>query len=161
MAMCSSWAHLWALSRLLGPVTSLGSSLNDRHSPWASGQLGKAGQSFWAWTGLDWGVQHSDTHRTLWHTPWQELCWLTPESAVLNILSFAHLLTHLAVLAVLAVLATSGPTLGTKMSQGLLRLCWAWFFNRDQRLHWKNHFNCCFVQVAAWAFIAQISCHRC
>ena len=40
IAMCSSWAHPWALSRLLGPVTSLGSSLNDRHSPWASGQLG-------------------------------------------------------------------------------------------------------------------------
>ena len=42
MAMCSSWAHLLALSSLLGPVTSLGSSLNDGHSPWASGQLGKA-----------------------------------------------------------------------------------------------------------------------
>ena len=25
----------------------------------------------------------------------------------------------------------------------------ALLFNRDQRLHWKNHFNCCFVQVAA------------
>ena len=37
-----TWAHSWALSRLLGPVTSLGSSLNNGHSPWASGQLGKA-----------------------------------------------------------------------------------------------------------------------
>ena len=42
MTMCSYWAHLWVLSRLLGPVTSLGSSLNDRYSPWTSGQLGKA-----------------------------------------------------------------------------------------------------------------------
>ena len=33
MAMCFSWAHPWALSRLLGPVTSLGGSLNDRQSP--------------------------------------------------------------------------------------------------------------------------------
>ena len=122
MAMCSSWAHPWALSRLLSPVTSLGSSLNDRHSPWASGQLHKALGPWPGWsqlkkagegwtrlgTGLYWLAQHSDTL----------LC-----CAVLNILSFAHFLTHLAVLAVLAVLATSGPTLATKMSQGLLGLC--------------------------------------
>ena len=37
----------------------------------------------------------------------------------------------------------------------------ALLFDRDQRSHWKNHFNCCFVRVAAWAFITQISCHRC
>ena len=37
----------------------------------------------------------------------------------------------------------------------------ALLFNRDQRSHWKNHFNCSFVWLAAWAFIAQISCHRC
>ena len=37
----------------------------------------------------------------------------------------------------------------------------ALLFDRDQRSHWKNHLNCCFVWVAAWAFIAQISCHRC
>ena len=37
-----TWAHPWTLSRLLGTVTSLGSSLNDRHSPWVSGQQGKA-----------------------------------------------------------------------------------------------------------------------
>ena len=53
MAMCSSWAHPWALSRLLGPVTSLGSSLNDRHSPWASGQLGKAPRPWPGWSQLE------------------------------------------------------------------------------------------------------------
>ena len=37
----------------------------------------------------------------------------------------------------------------------------ALLFDRDQRSHWKNHFNCSFVQLATWAFIAQISCHRC
>ena len=37
----------------------------------------------------------------------------------------------------------------------------ALLFDRDQRSHWKNHFNCSFVRLAAWAFIAQISCHRC
>ena len=37
----------------------------------------------------------------------------------------------------------------------------ALLFDRDQRSHWKNHFNCNFVQLAAWAFIAQVSCHRC
>ena len=37
----------------------------------------------------------------------------------------------------------------------------ALLFDRDQRSHWKNYFNCCFVRVAAWAFITQISCHRC
>ena len=37
----------------------------------------------------------------------------------------------------------------------------ALLFDRDQRSHCKNHFNCYFVRVAAWAFIAQISCHRC
>ena len=57
MAMCSSWAHPWALSRLLGPVTSLGSSLNNRHSPWASGQLGKAPGPWPGWYQLvsGWG----------------------------------------------------------------------------------------------------------
>ena len=53
MAMCSSWAHPWALSRFLGPVTSLGSSLNDRHSPWASGQLGKAPGPWPGWSQLE------------------------------------------------------------------------------------------------------------
>ena len=37
----------------------------------------------------------------------------------------------------------------------------ALLFDRDQRSHWKNHFNCCYAQVATWAFIAQISYHRC
>ena len=37
----------------------------------------------------------------------------------------------------------------------------ALLFDRDQRSHWKNHFNCSFVWLAAWAFIAQIFCHRC
>ena len=88
---------------LLDSVASLGGSLcslNDRYSPWASGQLGKApepwpgwiqlgkaGQGFWAWTGLD---TPSGTH---WNTPWQELCWLSPESAVLVIFelcTFGH-----------------------------------------------------------------------
>ena len=53
MAMCSSWAHPWVLSRLLGPVTSLKSSLNDRHSPWASGQLGKAPGPWTGWSQLE------------------------------------------------------------------------------------------------------------
>ena len=139
MAMCSSWAHLWALSRLLGPVTSLGSSLNNRHSPRASCQLGKAPRPWPGWSLLEkagegWtrlgkasGPEQVWTgwYNTLTHTEHSGtfLCWLTPESAVLNILSFAHFLTHLLVLAVLAVLATSGPTLASKMSQGLLGLC--------------------------------------
>ena len=66
MAMCSSWAHHWALSRLLGPVTSLGSSLNDRHSPWASGQLGKASGPEQAWTG--WYNTLTHTEHTLVHS---------------------------------------------------------------------------------------------
>ena len=37
-----TWTYPWALSRLLGPVTSRGSSLNDRHSTLASGHQGKA-----------------------------------------------------------------------------------------------------------------------
>ena len=37
----------------------------------------------------------------------------------------------------------------------------ALLFDRDQRSHWKNHFNCSSVQLATWAFIAQISFHRC
>ena len=46
MGWRSTWpglhlTHPWALTRLLGPVTSLGSSLNARHSPWASGQQDK------------------------------------------------------------------------------------------------------------------------
>ena len=49
MATCSSWAHPWVLSRLLGPVTSLGSSLNDRHS----GQLGKAPRPWPGWSLLE------------------------------------------------------------------------------------------------------------
>ena len=79
MAMCSSWAHPWALSRLLGPVTSLGSSLNDRHSPWASGQLGKAPRPWPGWSQLEkagegWtrplGLNRSELAGTThWHTP--------------------------------------------------------------------------------------------
>ena len=53
MAICSSWAHPWALSKLLGPVTSLGSSLNDRHSPWVSWQLGKAPRPWPGWSQLE------------------------------------------------------------------------------------------------------------
>ena len=53
MAICSSWAHPWELSRLLGPDSSLGSSLNDRHSPWASGQLGKAPRPWPGWSQLE------------------------------------------------------------------------------------------------------------
>ena len=53
MAMCSSWAHPWALSSLLGPATSLESSLNDRHSPWASRQLDKAPGSWPGWSQLE------------------------------------------------------------------------------------------------------------
>ena len=98
---------------LLGPVTSLGSYLDAGHSPWTSGQqgkvpgpwpgwnqLGKAGQGSWAWSGLDFteilflDPSNTDTYRTLWHTPWLELCWLPPESAVLVICCFAHFLTH-------------------------------------------------------------------
>ena len=158
MAMCSSWA----LSRLLGPVTSLGSSLNNRHSPWASGQLGKAprpwpgwsqlekaeegwtkaGQGLWAWTGLNWLAQHTGTL----------LCWLTPESAV-----FEHF-------KLCTFFGTSGsfgslwPHIG---HQNVTGPPGALLFDRDQRSHWKNHFNCSFVRLATWAFIAQISCHRC
>ena len=51
--MCSSWTHPWALSRLLGPVTFLESSLNDRHSPWASWQLGKARKPWSGWSQLE------------------------------------------------------------------------------------------------------------
>ena len=53
MAMCSSWANPWALSRLLGPVTSLGNSLNNRYSPWVSGQLGKAPRPWLGWSQLE------------------------------------------------------------------------------------------------------------
>ena len=38
---------------LLGPVTSLGSSLNARHSPWTSGQLGKAPEPWPGWNQLE------------------------------------------------------------------------------------------------------------
>ena len=79
MAMCSSWAHPWALSRFLGPVTSLGSSLNDRHSPWASGQLGKAPRPWPGWSQLEkagegWtrplGLNRPElVGTTHWHTP--------------------------------------------------------------------------------------------
>ena len=129
MAMCSFWAHPWALSRLLGPVTSLGSSLNDRHSPWASVQLGKAsGLAGVSWkrlgkAGQGWArpldVNRPELAGTAhWHTPllanpWKCCFWTF---WALHIFFLAHL-------AVLAVLAISGPTLATKMSQGLLRLC--------------------------------------
>ena len=79
MAMCSSWAHPWALSMLLGPVTSLGSSLNDRHSPWASRQLGKAPRPWPGWSHLkkagEGGTRPLGLNRpelagtTHWHTP--------------------------------------------------------------------------------------------
>ena len=96
-ALYSSWAHPWALSWLLGPVTSLGSSLNARHSPWASGQLGKApgpwpgwyklGKAGEGWTrplGLNRPGMAGTTLCHTQNTPWQELCWLTPESVVLT-----------------------------------------------------------------------------
>ena len=63
---------------------------------------------------------------TLWHTQntlahsFPELCWLTPESAVFEHFKLCTFLAHLAVLAVMVI---SGPTLATKMSQGLLGLC--------------------------------------
>ena len=164
MAMCSSWVHNWALSRLLGPVTSL-------EAPWTIGtlpgplcswarlmglglglagvswrRLGKAGQGLWAWTGLYWLAQHSDTHRTLWHTPFQELCWLTPESAVLDILSFAHFLTYFGSFGSFGSFDNLWPHIG---HQNITGPPWALLFDRDQRSHWNNHYNCCFIRVAA------------
>ena len=95
---------------LLDPVTSLGSSLDARHSPWTSRQQGKAPGPWPSWNQLEktgegrarllglvrpgFAGKHSGTHRTLWHTPWQELYWLTPENSVLVICCFAHFLTH-------------------------------------------------------------------
>ena len=128
---------------LLGLVTSLGSSLDARHSPWAFGQLGKAPGPWPGWIQLEkpgegWTrllglsgpwmdtlalTEHSDTHSF-------QNSWLNPESAVfgdfgtfwaLHIFwQFWHILVKLAHFAVLAI---SGPTLATKMSQGLLGLC--------------------------------------
>ena len=73
-----TWAHPWALTRLLGPVTSLGSSLNARHSPWPSGQQGKAPGPWPGWNQLEkvgegWrrplGLDRPGfAGKTLWHT---------------------------------------------------------------------------------------------
>ena len=124
--MCSSWAHPWALSRILGPVTSLGSSLNDRHSPWASGQLAcleSAGEGPGRLDKAS-GPEQARTgwHNTLTHSfvgyPLKVLFWTF---WALHI--FWHIWQFWQFLAVMAVLAISGPTLATKMSQGLLGLC--------------------------------------
>ena len=130
LAMWSSWAHPWALSRLLGPVTSLGSSLDDRHSNWASRQLGKAPEPLLGWNqlgkaGEGWtrplGLNRPElAGTTLWHIQntlahsFPELCWLTPESAVFG--SYGNLWPHIGYQNV------TGPP-------GAL------LFDRDQRLH--------------------------
>ena len=52
-----TWAHPWALTRVLGPVTSLGSSLDDRHLSlgfWAAGQ-GSWPLTWLESTGEGWG----------------------------------------------------------------------------------------------------------
>ena len=128
---------------LLGLVTSLGSSLDARHFLWTFGKLGKAPGSWPGWSQLEkagegWTrllglsgpwmdtlalTEHSDTHSF-------QNSWLNPESAVFGSFEtfwalhifwqFWHILVKLAHFAVLAI---SGPTLATKMSQGLLGLC--------------------------------------
>ena len=133
---------------LLGLVTSLGSSLNARHSPWTSGQLGKAPGPWPGWNQLEKAGEGwtrllglSGPGLTLWHSQntlthsFQELCWLTLKVLFLVIFGLFELCTFLTVLThfgqndtfcsfdSFAVLAISGPILGAKMSQGLLGLC--------------------------------------
>ena len=128
---------------LLGLVTSLGSSLDAGHFPWTSGQLGKAPRPWPGWNQLEKAGEGwtrllglSGPGLTLWYTQntlthsFQELCWLTLKVLFLVILGlfwalhnfwqFWHILVKVTHFAVLAI---PGPTLATKMSQGLLGLC--------------------------------------
>ena len=107
---------------LLGLVTSLGSSLDARHSPWAFGQLGKAPGPWPDWIQLEkpgegWTrllglsrpwmdtlalTEHSDTHSF-------QNSWLNPESAVFGDFgTFWALHIFLAVLAHFSQIGTFG-----------------------------------------------------
>ena len=173
MAMCSSWAHPWALSRLLGPATSLGSSLNDRHSPWASGQLGKAPRPWPGWSqlgkaGEGWtrplGLNRPGlAGTTLWHTQ-NTLAHSLTGTLLAN--PWKCCFEHFELCTFFDTFGSfdSFGSFGNRFHIGHQNVTGppgALLFDRDQRSHWKNHFNCCFVWVASWAFIAQISCHRC
>ena len=139
------------IGTLPGPLGSWARLLGPDLAGISWRRLGKAGQGLWAWTGLDWLAKHSGTHRTLWHTPWQELSRLTPESAVLVIFSFAPILTvfgqNVAFCSFdsLSSFGNLWPHIG---HQNITGPPGALLFDRDQKSHWNNHYNCCFVRVA-------------
>ena len=163
---------------LLGLVTSLGSSLNARHSPWAFGQLGKAPGPWPGWIQLEkpgegWTrllglsgpwmdtlalTEHSDTHSL-------QDSWLNPESAVfgdfgtfwaLHIFwQFWHILVKLAHLHILQFWQSLAPHWPPKCH----RASWGsavWCKARDRAR--KVTITAVFRWFAAWAFIAQFSC---
>ena len=87
---------------LLGLVTSLGSSLDARHSPWAFEQLGKAPGP---WPDLGLTLWHSQN--TLSHTPFR-IPGLTLKVLFLVILGLFELCTFFAVLAHFSQIGTFG-----------------------------------------------------